>query len=246
LPRYSRARFHYATTSFVILSLFLFLPSRPSSRVLALACFSLSLSLPRLSPRGSPRPSSFLLIIFFSFFLRLLSTMHADFSPDSQQQRARSRALSPSPSPPLPSPPLSPRRANDGTVRSLYSAFFCTLRYSASINNTMLQAGLQARARARVRARSGAGARSQALSVVLFVRSLLLCCRPSISTKPVLIPVSMVSYTPGLSTRALVNITREYFHARRDQAKKSSRALRHREIVRKNHLRGYSPVPLHY
>jgi hypothetical protein len=110
----------------------------------------------------------------------------------------------------------------------------------------MLQAGLQARARARVRARSGAGARSQALSVVLFVRSLLLCCRPSISTKPVLIPVSMVSYTPGLSTRALVNITREYFHARRDQAKKSSRALRHREIVRKNHLRGYSPVPLHY
>jgi len=32
----------------------------------------------------------------------------------------------------------------------------------------------------------------------------------------------MVSYTPGLSTRALVNITREYFHARRDHAKKSS------------------------
>lgn len=76
---------------------------------------------------------------------------------------------------------------------SLYPRFFCTLRYGASINNGPAYSVAAVSTR-----------------VVLFVRSLLLCCSHH-QCKTSFDPGTMVSYVPGVYP--LVNITREYFHA---------------------------------
>lgn len=76
---------------------------------------------------------------------------------------------------------------------SLYPRFFCTLRYGASINNGPAYSVAAVSTR-----------------VVLFVRSLLLCCSHH-QCKTSFDPGTTVSYVPGVYP--LVNITREYFRA---------------------------------
>lgn len=77
---------------------------------------------------------------------------------------------------------------------SLYPCFFCTLRYGASINNGPAYSSVAA----------------VSTRVVLFVRSLLLCCSHH-QRKTSFDPGTMVSYVPGVYS--LVNIKREYSRA---------------------------------
>lgn len=141
LPRYLRARFHYAM-SFVTLS--------HSSRHRSFFSLSFSLS---FSHSLVPSPSR------FSLSLPPLSALHVDSSLDSRQHALLFFIL---------------RRTTSGY--SLYPTFSVHLRYGASINN-------------------GAGYNVAAVStrVVLFVRSLLLCCSHH-QRKTSFDPGSTVSY----------------------------------------------------